>query len=237
MKDLYRIKPYSTLAWWIAGSFFIFPVVVVAVGATMAFLSMVSILLSMVLPYALMDLLPLLLFPIIGGIIGFCMAVIQRWILRNRLYWAADNWVPWSTIGGAVGAIVLGLFAMVLSPYLYMNLNESYYLFAMPIFITVLAAFQMIALRHAVKQAWLWIISNFVGGLVFAGVIIRSMRVSYYGDDFSIILLSIFAVFALGMITGFTMIFLFEKKLLPMQVEASDPIPDDHIPSVWDNVI
>lgn len=239
MKNLYTIKPYSTLAWWIAGSIFVFPVVVVAVGATMAFLSMISLMASSFVPYALWDLASIAIFPIVGGIIALCMAVIQRWVLRSKLYWAADNWVRWSMIGGAVGAIIVGFFIWTYDSYFYRNFNEVAYLFAMPIFITTIALFQMITLRDAVKQSWLWVMSNLVAGLVFAGVVSRGTRLAGYGydGDLSILFAAIFSVFALGMITGFTIIFLFEKKLLPMQVDNDDDLASDRTPSVWDNVI
>lgn len=235
MSDLYRIKPFRLLLWWIACSFFVFPLIIVTVAViAIPSVSIIAAIVPNYYQYSFLEtLLTLLAVPVIGAIIGGCMAFLQRWLLRTKLYWAADKWTRWTMIGGAVGASVAIFVANIiqeLSPTYYYN--DEFFLYLLPIFLGVVSVFQVLALRHAVKQSWLWIIANIVAGIVFAGVLIGNQyNLSLY---LAIIVLS---VISLGLITGFTMLFLFEKKLLPMQADVG-AFEDDETPkSVWDRAI
>lgn len=235
MSDLYRIKPFRLLLWWIACSFFVFPLVIVTVAViAIPSVSIIAAIVPNYYQYSFLDTtLTLVAIPVVGAIIGGCMAFLQRWLLRTKLYWAADKWTRWTMIGGAVGAS-LAIFAaniiQEVSPIYYYD--DEFFLYLLPIFLGVVSMFQVLALRHAVKQSWLWIIANIVAGIVFAGVLIGNQYHSslYLG----IILLS---VISLGLITGFTMLFLFEKKLLPMQADVGEFEDDETPKSVWDRAI
>ena len=96
-----------------------------------------------------------------GGAIGFSVGVLQRYVLTNVLYWTADYWRLSSTIGGVIGAIVLGVLTLITDQYLLEDMLFT--LAAMPIFATILGLTQMIALRVAVRQSWLWVLANLVG--------------------------------------------------------------------------
>lgn len=235
MSDLYRIKPFRLLLWWIACSFFVFPLIIVTVAViAIPSVSIIAAIVPNYYQYSFLEtLLTLLAVPVIGAIIGGCMAFLQRWLLRTKLYWAADKWTRWTMIGGAVGASVAIFVANIiqeLSPTYYYN--DEFFLYLLPIFLGVVSVFQVLALRHAVKQSWLWIIANIVAGIVFAGVLIGNQyNLSLY---LAIIVLS---VISLGLITGFTMLFLFEKKLLPMQADVGEFEDDDSPKSVWDRAI
>lgn len=235
MYDLYRIKPFRLLLWWIACSFFVFPLTIVAV-AVIAIPSVA--ILHAVIPnyyqYSFLEtLLTFLAVPVAGAIMGGCMAFLQRWLLRTKLYWAADKWTRWTVIGGAIGACVAIVSAMIVeemsSYYYYM---DEFFLYLMPVFLGVVSVFQVLALRHAVKQSWLWIIANIVAGIVFAGVLVGNQ----YSSSLYLAIM-ILSIVSLGLITGFTMLFLFEKKLLPMQADLGEFEELDAPTSVWDKAI
>lgn len=239
MKDIYTIKPFSMLAWWVACSIFVWPLTFVVI-AMIALPS--TYILSEILPYDSSTpqfLVMVAGVPILGMIIGACMAWLQRWILRTKLYWAADKWFRWSMLGGAVGASIVTLCLIIFQqqPY-YLNNGEEIWFIMMPIFLTIVSTFQVLALRHAVKQSWLWIIGHLVAGIVFAGILM-SNEPSYYNPSYPMmmLILVLFAVSALGLITGFVLLFLFENKLRPMETTDSDLVDDDRPKSIWDEAI
>jgi hypothetical protein len=177
----------------------------------------------------------LIIAPIVGLVIGASMSHLQRWLLRTKLYWSADNWRKWTMIGGAIAA-----YAVLFMTYL---MDKSYnselsLIFAMPVFISIVSLFQYLSLRHAVKDAWLWVLGNMVAGLVFGGLLM-SNQPSGYGADAELQQVAIFflAPAALGAITGYVMLFLFEKKVLPMQPENVPLVDPDAPKSIWDDAI
>jgi hypothetical protein len=107
---------------------------------------------------------------------------------------------------------------------------------AMPVFVLVVSVFQWLSLRHAVRQAWLWILGNGIAGIVFSGVLTRNQ--SYFGGNVPFLALGIIALAVLGQgfITGYVMLFLFEKKLLPLVPEGREA-EFDRPKSVWDEAI
>lgn len=241
MYNLYEIKPLRFLLWWIACSIFVFPLAIVAVAIiAIPSVFIVSTLIPNYYQYNFIETtLSILATPIIGAIIAACMAFLQRWLLRTKLYWVADRWLRWSMIGGAIGGCVVVASAMFFEEFIpAFYYDDNFFLYYLPIYLAVVSSFQMINLRHAVKQSWLWIIANIVAGLVFAGVLVGNQP-NYYHDYYGWITLGIgfLALSSLGLITGFTMLFLFEKKLLPMEGEKGEFELDDAPKSVWDRAI
>ncbi len=239
MNELYRIKPFKMLAWWIACSLFVWPMAFIAlavVGLPTLFLG--DIFHELFVSDAMSWLFGILAVPVAGAIIGTVIAFLQRRLLRSRLYWAADGWYRWTIIGAALGAVAIALMQLISGTFLF---DDEAFLFMMPVFLAVVSSFQFIALRHAVKQAWLWIAANIIGGIVFAAIPLRN-QVDYYDPNSELISLGmgLLAVVSLGFITGFVMLFLFEKKLLPMRPEGLDETieADSQKPkSVWDRAI
>jgi hypothetical protein len=232
MKNMYRIKAFSVMGWWIVASLLIWPLAAIILGIIMLPLAMVF---SIFEPsyradtYQLYQSIGMILaMPLVGAIIAWSMSVLQRWLLRRKLYWAADKWRRWSIIGGAVGA-----YAVALPLFFIRSGDDIYVALMMPIFIAVVSAFQFLSLRHAVKDAWLWILGNIVAGMVFSGLLLSNRR--SYEPDFGVVML---AGASLGVITGYVMLFLFEKKLLPMKPEDdSTPVDPNRPKSVWDEVV
>jgi len=232
---MYRIKAFKMLVWWVTCSLFVWPIAFIAlavVGLPTLFLG--DLFYDLFLNDVMSGIFVFVAVPVAGAIIGAVIAFLQRRVLRSRLYWAADRWYRWTIIGGAIGGGVVMLFQM-LSDYSLFYGETS--LFMMPIFLAVVSSFQFIALRHAVKQAWLWIFANMVGGMVFAAIPLRNHNP---GSELISLGIGFFAVLSLGFITGFVMLFLFEKKLLPMRPETEDEVIETDIQkpeSIWDRAI
>jgi hypothetical protein len=240
---MYRIKAYSFLAWWLGSSILAWPLSVVALGAVLFPLGMVYSLFrpsfgenqfyyNMIGQIAMM--------PIMGAVVGFMLSSIQRWLLRSRLFWAADGWRFWSVVGGAVGGFVLyivfqgGSYSYYYSPF---NFSGNTQILAMPVFLAFVGGCQALPLRHAVKHPWLWFAANVVAGIAFVGVLMNNTPTygnNYTSSQFGILAL---AVAALGLITGFTMLHLFERHLLPMNPEGMESLPPKTSNSVWDDAV
>ncbi|MCA9881972.1 MAG: hypothetical protein KC615_14520 [Anaerolineae bacterium] len=185
-----------------------------------------------------------IVFVLAGGAIGFSIGVLQRYVLRNVLYWTADYWRVSSTIGGIIGAIVLGLLMLITDQYL---LEDTLFtLAAMPIFATILGVAQMFALRVAVSHSWLWVLANLVGGLVFAGLSMRnSLDPRAWGELIGTLGLGILGAMAQGIVTGYILLFLFERMAYPFISEDKPNAPEKISPqpvtskpeSVWDEAV
>ena len=237
MKQLYRINAFSTIAWWIVCSIFVWPLAAVALAVVVVPIGFVFSIFQPHYNSSVYDsfewLTILIITPIAGAVIGACMSFLQRWLLRTKLYWAADNWRKWTIIGAALGAYAVLILSNTLNhfqPYR----GDSAIIFSMPIFIGIISAFQYLALRHAVKVAWLWIMGNIVGGIVFSGLI-YSYHIASYGTNTEFVIFLAPAV--LGAITGYVMLFLFEKKVLPMQPENELALDANKPKSIWDDAI
>ena len=175
----------------------------------------------------------------IGAVIGYSVASLQRWLLRKYLYWTADNWRRYSSLGGAVGAWVLiggSLLYEQLTRFSYDGMDERGFIFLMPIFIIVVAAGQWVALREAVKNAWLWILANFIGGIVFSNMITTSTtNTTFYNYGFLVLGMALLAILAQGFVTGMIMLWLFEKH--SYEIEGESRNGESHTSSVWDQAI
>ena len=233
MYDLYRIKPLKMLTWWVACSFFVFPLTIIVLGIVglptlFVFDAIFPSLMSEPLAETVIGIITV---PIVGAIIGLCMAFLQRWILRTKLYWTADGWYLWSGVGGAVGASIAALYILIVHPKFFIYGGDAAFQM-MPIFLMIVSTFQFLALRHAVKQAWFWIIANFVAGIVYMGLISKDPS-----SDIMILALVFMSIAAMGLITGTVLLFLFEHKLLPLQPEDTKHTDVDAPKSVWDQAI
>jgi hypothetical protein len=154
---MYRIKTLPFLLWWVACAIFVWPLATIAVG-----IAMIPILLlaNMLIPNDFFYsgsyefIMPLVIIPLIGISVGFTVAGLQRWLLRSKLYWTADNWRKMSIIGGIIGALATGAVVWFMGETLPYRLQSDWQWFlAMPVFVGFVSAFQWLTLRHAVKDA------------------------------------------------------------------------------------
>src|SRR5215510_7984416 len=98
VKEIYRIKPFSFMLWWIACSIFVWPLAVITLGITLVPLMLGA---QAIMPdfYYRADnsvIMSMVGIPLAGLTLGLTIAMLQRWLLRNKLYWAADGWRKWS---------------------------------------------------------------------------------------------------------------------------------------------
>ncbi|QPC82912.1 hypothetical protein G4Y79_00640 [Phototrophicus methaneseepsis] len=179
---------------------------------------------------------------IAGGAIGFAVGSIQQYILKNILLWTADRWTLASVLGGIAGGIIVGFMFLMDDPSLY-YVHDVTIFTAMPIYITVLSMVQYLALRVAVRSGWLWVLANLVGGLVFSGLLLRnSLDPAVWGDLIASLGMWALAIIAQGAVTGYVLLFLFERHAYPYEEDEDDSIeegvtrtPGQH--SVWDKAI
>jgi hypothetical protein len=243
MNQQYTIKGTPFLLWWMASAVLAWPLIMVLTMLVMYPLAMMlnatgigSMMYSPASGPWLDVLYILLIGGLLGGIAGGGAAHLQRWLLQTRLYWVAENWRTWSVAGGVLGGIVVGLGTLAISPE---AIEDGVILVAMPIFMTIVSAFQWLSLRHITDHAWLWVLANAVGGVVFAGLILMN-RPPENSLNYSLAVLGLWLVATLvqGAITGFVMLHLFENHLLPMDTGHPDaPDKDDHEKSIWDKAI
>lgn len=234
--ELYRIKVFPYFFWWVVSAVFAWPLSAIALG-----------LLTMPVQFLVPDerfygdntasslLVAVFFVPMAGGTIGFVIGSLQYWLLRKKLYWAADGWRRWSFFGGVLASfivIVAGL-AIELAPESIQDRWQT--LIWMPAFVIPLSFMQLQPLRRAVRNAWLWLLGNAVGGVVFANVLAMNDPASN-GDESGMLWLGIIslAVGAQAIITGFVMLYLFERHLRPME---TDEEAQRSYGSLWDHAI
>jgi hypothetical protein len=234
-----EIRPRAFLIGWLVGGVLVYPIAIVFLAALWGGLALVF---GSFRPNndGLNFIGAAAAFLVSGAAIGFCVGAVQRWLLRRYLCWTADRWRRYSTIGGTVGAAVSMLvygFAREL-----LRRRTGYYapvdtaaMVVMPLFVGVVSVMQWMTLRHAVKQALLWVMANVVGGLIFSGMFwVNGPRM----DRDMVWIIPFIAVFGQSFITGFVILWLFEKLAYPI---TDDDDEDEGLPrkprSVWDEAI
>lgn len=247
MNQQYDIKASSFLFWWMACAVVVWPLALFLTGLMMFVLSTVvsAMGLAMTAPGAgslrlVYEIgVGLFMTTLVGGIIGFSVGHLQRSLLQTRLYWVAENWRFWSAAGGILGGIVCGLL-LVINPAFVFDFQADGMLLVllMPFFMAAVSALQWRSLRHVVDHAWLWVLSNVAGGMIFAGLILMNQPPTYTVNySLGIIGLWLLATLAQGLVTGFIMLHLFETHLLPMETGHPDEPVKNEEPSIWDRAI
>lgn len=249
MNDLYKIRVLPFFAWWLICTVAVWPLTVVALGIALLPLGLLMNVLDTTLRKTeLVSETHLSLLISLGGVlllgfvIGKVIGGLQRWLLRKQLFWAADKWRLWTIVGAMLGSVaVAGLMIVSAALEPSTNFGGEFYsppdplaLFVvMPLFTTVVALAQWVRLRHAVRDAWLWVLGNLVAGMLFSSLMTL--------NDFGMagLLNIVFAVAAQSLVTAYVMLFLFEKKLLPMEPDPTSAEGEARVrqPSVWDEAI
>lgn len=220
MPSPYTIKAKRFLLWWIIFSSFIW-CLALPLGIWLIPIIFFPLLLTLIIP------------PILGALIGLFIAIFQRHLIYNRLYWEAEDWLRNSSIGGAIGLLVavgitLALYYITDFEHADYYARPFYFYVFMPSFLFCISSAQTLSLRHAVGHSWLWVLGNLVGGIVFTGLVVDKMYFWFNeigsADDYFLyptIYLPL-GVIVLGFITGFVLLFLFEKHCtLTMQAPKS----------------
>lgn len=242
-----EFRPRAFLIGWLVGGVLVYPITIVLLAALWGGLAVVfsSFYRSNFGSGAIGFLAAGAAFLITGAVTGFCVGMVQRWLLRRYLSWTADHWRRYSALGGAIGAAIAALvygFAHELIrrrtgySYSYSTQVDVAAMVIMPLFIGVVSVMQWMTLRHAVRHALLWVMANVVGGLIFSGMLwVNAPRM----DPDIAWIAPFIAVLGQSFITGFTMLWLFEKLAYPVQDGEDEPIKTrGHGPrSVWDEAI
>lgn len=233
-----NIKSGSFLFWWVMGSLFVYPAVIVFGCISFIIVSILTNIIRASIQMSwsssldwlwMMLVLPL----VIGAVVGY----VQRGLLRKYMYWTSERWMLASTLGGALGTLMCVPLFMISDAD-----GVRTYSMMMPFFILAVSACQWFSLRRATRSAWLWVVANFVGGLVFASLLINYVPHLTYRSDYPFVLMGVWlaAAVAQGLITGIVVLHLFEKHsyepVLPEELRGTDLDPRRR-PSVWDKAI
>ncbi|MEL6307387.1 MAG: hypothetical protein AAFQ52_04540 [Chloroflexota bacterium] len=147
-----------------------------------------------------------------GMTVGYMVGDVQWRLMGDHLNWRQKGWVRMSIIGG-----LLGEWLMVAGTLLLANsLPERTQLMIMlPLFIVPLSIAQWWILRRTTRDAWLWILANVSGAMVFSGVFFMNPMFPFVSiEPLSSLLLWLLAASSLGIITGIVLLWLYDRPLL-----------------------
>ena len=236
MYSYFKIRERKFLFWWIVGSVFAWPLAITIGGIVAVFLGFVG---GMIGGMGLLDAPESVYLAFIGiifgSIAGFSVGAIQRLLLHNHLYWTSENWLRLSTIGGALGGVLL----MFVTAAFDRNV-VPYNVFSLALFLLPLGLAQWFSLRKATRHSWLWVAANGVAGFAFMRLLffVLDGGISQYArfvDEW----LLIFGVLAIaivpGWITGVTMLHLFKRHSYELDTDT-EPQPTQ-TESIWDHAV
>ena len=165
-----------------------------------------------------------------GGTVGIAIGLLQRNIIDSQFDWEAPRWLLVSMLGGLLGGLIL----LVLGPSLssmsdpFYNLNFFFDVpLLMPLYMLPVSAAQWWALRYRVEGAWLWVLANGVGGLVWSLIVTDTNALS------DTITYGLLATLAQGAITGGALLWLFQtarREAAPSPVAYYEHVDEDGVP-------
>jgi hypothetical protein len=182
-----------------------------------------------------------LLIPTVAVSAAFVFGFMQKYLFKRYLYWTADRWRRTSVLGGLISGLVLMVLWLVfretLEPALERREGIGYLYYILPFFLFFVSLFQWHALRDSVFNAWLWVVANVIGGMVFATI----FNVAIISDDSSstnttVCLFALAAPVLQAIITGRVFFWIFERC---NRLSKSTQTVDEVIPqkSIWDEAI
>jgi|GEM_PF-4477947 hypothetical protein len=242
-----RFTPYPSanhaLVKWVLYTIIVYPMAVMSSAFTVAaLLFSVGIVFGEILGDS--DWQMLLPVVLAAATTGLCIGWLQTSFLRHHMRWTADDWTVTSGIGGGVAGAVLGVLLILGSGTSdVVTSGERGFYALLLVYVCVLAVFQWWHLRDAVDNAWLWVPINAAGALVFCGI--HANFIVAAQDPLVALMLSLLAPTAQGLVTGISIIILFERFSYPV-MDPFDPRmasgkvmtnlpPKKH--SIWDDAI
>lgn len=241
MVDKIEIKSSAFLFWWVAGSLFVYPTMIVIGSILLFFVGMVVGFSGYIGNYGdIIDGLSIFLtVPIFGAFLGGTIGYIQRGLMRKYLYWTADYWIALSALGGAVGLFIALLVAFFFDS---SSIFDSQVLtIGMPSFMLILSAFQWVSLRRATGASGLWVLANVVGGLVFVGLFINAYVGDYtFREGYYLLTSWAVAAVAQGFVLAIVLLHLFENHAYPVVLPdelRGTTFDTTRKPSIWDEAI
>jgi hypothetical protein len=162
------------------------------------------------------SLLSLLIMPSL--VIGYFVGIFQRNLLVEELSWEIEGWQRQTIIGAIIGAVLVVFGSLI--PF--GNGFEQDSVLVMPLFVFGLSFAQWFSLRHESRDAWLWILGNVTGGIVFSSLLLIHAQGFTSLDPLFLLVLWLVAATAQGLVTGIVMLYLYER---PIQEEGRELAP------------
>lgn len=160
------------------------------------------------------------IFTIPGAVIGYMIGDFQRNLVRDLLRWDLTGWIKHSTFGGLIGGIAVIIGMMVFGGYLPERIQ---WMLTLPIFIMPLSISQWWLLRTSTREAWMWILGNLVGAIVFSGLFFNTQTIPFsLIEPLGGFLTWVFAAASLGIITGIVMLWLYDRPLSEFDNENAE---------------
>lgn len=169
-----------------------------------------------------------------GAIIGWTIGHIQQDVVRKHLYWDLESWRRTSLVSGVGGAIMtVGIVVNDYDPMARIPIETAQIL--MPAFVLVLSGGQWWVLRRSVSFAWLWVLANVVGAMLFNHFIVVQAVSAYYTPGVLTLIMVFLGVILQAFVTGHAMIHLVERHgYSPFRAYAKPPRRGD---SIWNEAV
>lgn len=228
----YLIRKDSFLGYWLFWSAAVWLVAMLATvpGAVILLMGMGTVVSASVAGNMIMGL-------YIGGMIGLVAGFFQHRLMKHYFYVNDKNWWQRSALAGIPAGLVIAIgndAVMRLAQLWYCN-GDSYCaamygdnffttvrdILPMTVFIGIVSVAQWSVLRRYVDDAWLWMLANVVGGVLFSIIFQSQGPVSGW----------LSATLAQGAVTGAVMLWLFLHRAQPLEAPVTGS------GSVWDEAI
>jgi hypothetical protein len=150
-------------------------------------------------------------------VVGYIIGSAQKTLAGADLDWHLNNWRKLSIAGALSGGLLIATLL-----YFTQLDKQILWLLTMPIFMLVLSSFQWLEMRQAAREAWLWILANVTGALVFSGLLFMNQP-NPMSDNHTFLsfALWILATLAQGMITGIVLLWLYDRPLADSENELA----------------
>lgn len=206
-------NPNLFLRQWLAHAIGIWPVAAVA---SLVAWTPIAIVLSLLgqfesLTFIINGISTLAFFTIPGAVIGYVIGDFQQTLMRQHLHWDVSEWVKFSVFGGFIGGMLVILMMLLFGT----QVSEQVQLIlALPLYILPLSVAQWWTIRRDALEAWMWILGNVVGAIVFSGLFFINQPLPLTdAQPINMIIMWLIAASALGIITGIVMLWLYERPL------------------------
>lgn len=221
----HTINPNRFLRDWIGNSIVIWPIVAVVCFVALAPFAMIyGFALDGGITHPFMRwFMAIALMTIPGIVVGYTVGDRQENLIDTHLRWTLRGWTRWSMAGGLIGGflvIIKTLFLETLTSHQFLLMSN------MPIYVLCLSIAQWQILRQVAREAWLWILGNVVGGIVFSGVLFLNQPSAELPAYIWIVLgLWGLATLAQGAITGILILWLYDRPINEWNNEDAEAVP------------
>lgn len=189
---------------WLAASVFVWPLVLGAWVVTWIPVGFLFNTIGQTLLGELVAWLLLLILP--GALVGYIVGDAQSSIMRDTLRWWSPQWARRSAIGGLMGGVLVLALNYIFDASISDHLQ---WVVSMPLFVLCLSIGQWSALRHMTADAWLWIVGNLTGGIIFSSLVFINAPVMQ--APWLQFVWFVVAAAAQGAVTGYVIIWLYER--------------------------